>query len=147
MGYTYDYPRPALTVDAIVIARKYDDFQVLLIRRKNDPFKGHWALPGGFVDGDETLKQACRRELEEETGLKGIHLKQFHTFGNPGRDPRGHTVSVVYYSVVNECFNVTASDDAVDARWFPLKDLPDIAFDHEDILRRFTLKLRPLKII
>lgn len=147
MGYTYEYPRPAVTVDAIIIARKYDDFQVLLIRRKNDPYKGYWALPGGFVDGQETLKQACKRELQEETGLTGVPLKQFHTFGKLGRDPRGHTVSVVYYSVVNECYNLKGADDAEEARWFPLNDLPDMSFDHEDILKKFSGKLRALKIV
>ncbi|MCL3782042.1 NUDIX hydrolase [Prolixibacteraceae bacterium JC049] len=147
MGYTYEYPRPALTVDAIIVAKRYDDFQVLLIRRKNDPFKGYWALPGGFVDAQESLKQACKRELQEETGLTGVPLKQFHTFGKPGRDPRGHTVSVVYYSVVNECYKLQGGDDAEEARWFPLKDLPDMSFDHEEILKKFNSKLRFLKII
>ncbi len=147
MPYTYEYPRPAVTVDAIIAHRKNEDIFVLLIRRKNEPFAGIWALPGGFVDEQETLKQACRRELEEETGLRGIPLKQFHCFGKPGRDPRGHTVSIAYFGVVNEQYVLVAGDDAADVRWCNLHDLPDMAFDHEEILKRFSGKLRQLKVI
>ncbi|TKG89617.1 NUDIX hydrolase [Puteibacter caeruleilacunae] len=147
MAYTYQYPRPALTVDAIVVCKKYDELYVLLIKRKNEPFQGAWALPGGFVDENESLKQACRRELQEETGLNGILLKQFHTFGKPGRDPRGHTVSVAYYGIVNELHNVSGYDDAIDAKWIPLDNLPEMAFDHEEILKKFKSKLRQLKVV
>ena len=138
MPHSYTYPRPAVTVD-IIIFRLTDKIpEVLLIKRGNDPFKDQWALPGGFVDQDEPLRKAAARELEEETGLKNILLTQMHTFGNPGRDPRGHTVSIVYVGYLTEHAESTAGDDASEAEWFKVDELPDLAFDHADILEMAT---------
>ncbi|MDP4184700.1 MAG: NUDIX hydrolase, partial [Bacteroidota bacterium] len=102
MTYTYEYPRPAVTTDAIIVCRESDEKYVLLIQRLKDPFAGKWALPGGFLNMDESLEEGCKRELEEETGLVGISLTQFHTFGAVNRDPRGRTISVVFYGFVSE---------------------------------------------
>lgn len=134
MSYTYAFPRPALTVDIIIFRLNNNLPELLLIRRGNDPFKGKWALPGGFVDEDEPLEKAAARELEEETSLKGILLTQMHTFGEPGRDPRGHTVSVVYVGYLPEGAVARAGDDATQAAWFSLDDLPSMAFDHDKIV-------------
>jgi 8-oxo-dGTP diphosphatase len=132
--YCYEYPRPALTVDIFVLSAEPPQ-RVLLIRRKHDPFAGRWALPGGFVDENESLDAAARRELLEETGLEAEHLEQLHTFGDPGRDPRGHTVSVVYLTQVDpNKVKPAAADDAAEVQWFPLRALPPLAFDHDKIL-------------
>ena len=134
MTHTYPYPRPALTVD-IIVFRMIDNIpEVLLIRRANEPFKGKWALPGGFVDKDEPLAVAAARELHEETGITGIILTQMHTFGDPGRDPRGHTVSVVYVGYLPIGAEARAGDDADETAWFDLKKLPELAFDHDQII-------------
>ncbi len=139
--FSYDYPRPALTVD-IVIATREARPQVLLIRRKHDPFAGSWALPGGFVDESERLADAARRELEEETGLKVADLEQLFTAGDPGRDPRGWTVSVVYLARVELAqMKAVAADDAEEVGWFPLDELPALAFDHTMILDRARTRL------
>ena len=130
MTYTYPFPRPAVTVDIIIFRLRNDKAEVLLIERGNDPYKGMWALPGGFVDEHETLEHAAARELKEETGLENILLTQMHTFGNPGRDPRGHTVSVVYVGYLTHDATAVAGDDAAKAAWFDPDDLPELAFDH-----------------
>lgn len=136
MPYTYEYPRPALTVDCIVFGLDVGDLKVLLIERRHEPFAGRWALPGGFVDVGEAPQQAARRELEEETGLKNLFLEQLHTFGEPGRDPREHVVSVAHYALVNVAdARVRAADDARQAAWFPVRRPPPLAFDHAKILR------------
>ncbi len=136
MPYTYEYPRPALTVDCIVFGLDDEELKVLLIQRKNEPFAGRWALPGGFVDVGETPEQAARRELEEETGLANVSLEQLHTFGEPDRDPREHVVSVAHYALVNVAdTRVRAADDARQAAWFPVRKPPPLAFDHAKILR------------
>jgi len=132
--YTYQYPRPALTVDAIVISPLK---LVLLIERGREPFKGKWALPGGFINMDETLEIACRRELEEETGLRVGELKQFRTFDAVDRDPRHRTISVLFYSFLEEELVPLAGDDAAKAQWFSLNHLPELAFDHQLILEEF----------
>ena len=135
MSYNYPYPRPSLTVDCVVFLRiPQAPDRVLLIQRANDPFKGLWALPGGFVDENEPLQAAARRELKEETGLDTDALTQLHTFGDPGRDPRGHTVSVVYKTILTTQPPVHADDDASAAEWFPTSQLPPLAFDHAEIL-------------
>ncbi|MCK5080036.1 MAG: NUDIX hydrolase [Bacteroidales bacterium] len=134
MSYTYTFPRPAVTVDIIIFRLSDNDPQVLLIKRGNDPYKGHWALPGGFVDKDEPLETAAARELKEETGLTDILLTQMHTFGNPGRDPRGHTVSVVYVGYLTDESTARAGDDAAAAEWFKTDELPDLAFDHDVVV-------------
>ena len=138
MAYTYKYPRPALTVDIIIIAKQGDKPMLLLIQRKNDPFKDKWALPGGFIEMDETLKEAAGRELKEETGADGVELKQFHAFDAVHRDPRERTISIVHYGFTDELLPVKGSDDAQDAKWFPLKNLPDLAFDHKEIMEKFV---------
>jgi 8-oxo-dGTP diphosphatase len=137
MSYTYKYPQPALTTDALIVARKENQYFILLIERKFDPFKGFWALPGGFVNMDEELETACTRELFEETGITLTDLKQFHTFGTIDRDPRARTVSVVFWSKLDELIEPVASDDAAKAKWVPLKNLPPMAFDHQEIIQKF----------
>ncbi len=142
------YRNPSLTVDGVVLLRQAegvlgDHYSVLLVERGRDPFKGRHALPGGFVDYGEDIEAAIHREIQEETGLKGLPFRQFRTFGKPGRDPRGHTVSVVYVAVlIGEAPVVVGGDDAASAGWFPVKRLPDLAFDHAHILGRVldTLK-------
>lgn len=142
------FRNPALTVDGVVLVRQAegvlgDHFSVLLIERGRDPFKGRHALPGGFVDYGEDIEAAIHREIEEETGLKGLPFRQFRTFGRPDRDPRGHTVSVVYVAVlIGEAPAVAGGDDAASAAWFPVKRLPDLAFDHAHILGRVLETLK-----
>ena len=139
--FTYDYPRPALTVDCVIVTREARP-RVLLIRRKKDPFAGSCSLPGGFVDEGERLAAAAQRELEEETGLKVSGLKQMYTFGDPGRDPRGWTVSVVYLAHVDPAgLMPNAADDADAVSWFPLDELPPLAFDHAAILAMARARL------
>jgi 8-oxo-dGTP diphosphatase len=133
--HCYEHPRPAVTVDIILFYRGARGAEVLLIKRKSDPSKGQWALPGGFVDKDESLETAAARELEEETGLKRVRLEQVGAFGDPGRDPRGHTVSVVFAAVLNNRKKVTGADDAGEALWHPVNRPPRLAFDHKKILR------------
>lgn len=131
MTFTYEYPRLMLTVDAVVFRLNGEDLEVLLIQRKHDPFAGMWALPGGFVDMDETVEQAVVRELEEETGLRLDNLKQLFTFSEIGRDPRGRTVSVTFFGMADlNNSRVSGGDDASDAQWFPMDQLPELAFDH-----------------
>ncbi len=131
-----------VTVDAVVITREAEP-RVLLIRRKLDPFAGKWAIPGGFVNVDEPLEDAARRELLEETGVKLGRFEQLHTFGNPGRDPRGHTISVVYLVEVNpKHIKPRGADDASEAGWHTLKRPPALAFDHADILALARQRLR-----
>lgn len=131
MTFSYEYPRLMLTVDAVVFRLNGEDLEALLIQRKHDPFAGMWALPGGFVDMDETAEQAVVRELEEETGLRLEKLKQLFTFSEIGRDPRGRTVSVTFFGMADlNNSRVSGSDDAIDAQWFPLNQLPELAFDH-----------------
>ena len=136
--YTYNYPKPSVTTDCILIRKSGREKEILLIKRKYDPFLGKWALPGGFVEIDEDLEAGANRELEEETGLKNIALTQFKTYGTPGRDPRGRTISVIYYGfLTNESPKIEAGDDAAEASWFELHELPELAFDHEEILKDF----------
>lgn len=133
--YCYDHPRPAVTVDIVLFHRLKRGVRVLLIRRKSEPFKGRWAFPGGFVDENESLEAAASRELFEETGLSGIALEQIGAFGEPGRDPRGHTVSVVFAALLEDQAEPAAADDAEEARWHPASKHPPLAFDHKEILR------------
>ena len=139
--YTYDYPRPAVTVDAVIVTREAKP-RVLLIRRKHEPFAGAWALPGGFVDMDETLEESARRELREETGVEVGELEQLHTFGDPGRDPRGRTVSVVYLGRADpRQVKPQAQDDAAAVAWHSLRRPPRLAFDHAEILAMVRRKV------
>ncbi len=141
MPYTYKYPRPAITVDTVVFKNSGNEPSVLLIERKNPPYQGKWALPGGFVDMDETLEEAVSRELLEETGITGVDLKQMHAFSTVERDPRGRTISVVFWGVVSDNETARAGDDAADARWFSINNLPDLAFDHKEIVAMALEKL------
>ena len=133
---TYKYPRPALTVDGVVFGLDGGELKVLLIERGLEPFKGQWALPGGFVREGEILDEAVARELAEEAGVSGVFLEQLYTFGAVRRDPRERVVSVAYFALVNLADHTTrASTDAADARWFPAASPPALAFDHDDILK------------
>ncbi|HEY9113421.1 MAG TPA: NUDIX hydrolase [Bacteroidales bacterium] len=142
MSYTYPYPRLSLTVDAVVFKIIDSKKFILLIQRKNEPFLGKWALPGGFVDMDETLETAVSRELEEETGLKNIDLKQLHAFSELNRDPRGRTVSVVFWGIIKNEATPVSGDDAADARWFETDNLPELAFDHDEVVKMALKKLK-----
>jgi 8-oxo-dGTP diphosphatase len=140
--YCYAYPRPALTVDIVLIYIECSVTHVLLIQRKHPPFAGQWALPGGFVDEGETLQQAALRELEEETGLTGISIQQIGAFAAPGRDPRGWTVSVAFAGLLNTLTQPKAADDAVEVVWCDVAKVPASAFDHNKIV---NLAIRTVK--
>ena len=143
MPYTYDHPRAALTVDAVVFGLDDADLKVLLIQRGQEPFVGRWALPGGFVHVDETLDQAVRRELQEETGLAKVFLEQLYTVGGLDRDPRERVVTVAYYALVRMSdHRVQAATDASNAAWFAMDDLPRLAFDHEAIIEQGLKRLQ-----
>lgn len=147
MPYTYEYPHPAVTVDAVVFGYDDADLKVLLIQRDGPPYRGRWALPGGFVNIQESLEVAVRRELEEETGIIQLYLEQLYSFGEPKRDPRERVISVAYYALVKLAdHKVRAASDARNVAWFPVADLPALAFDHEEILevglRRLKGKIR-----
>jgi 8-oxo-dGTP diphosphatase len=136
--YNYQYPRPAVTVDAILVSKR--NF-VLLIERGREPFQGKWALPGGFVELDEELDLACLRELEEETGIRIKEIKQFRAYGGVDRDPRHRTISVIFYAFTETELLAYAGDDAANAHWFPLDQLPEMAFDHLLILKEFRVEV------
>jgi 8-oxo-dGTP diphosphatase len=139
----YQYPRAALTVDCVVFGFDEGELKVLLIQRARAPFKGRWALPGGFVRVAETLDAAARRELAEETGLQNVFLEQLYTFGTVHRDPRERVVSVAYYALVKlSDHQAKAATDAAQAGWFPLSQPPELAFDHADILAMALARLR-----
>ena len=138
LEFCYKYPRAALTVDAIVVAGNHCEDMVLLIQRKFEPFIEKWALPGGFIDMNETLEEACKRELFEETGLRNVALLQFFTFDAINRDPRHRTITTVFHGRIAETVAVAGGDDAIIARWFPIISLPEMAFDHAEIIRKFV---------
>ncbi|HNS18994.1 MAG TPA: NUDIX hydrolase [Sedimentisphaerales bacterium] len=134
--YVYEWPRPMVTADAAVFAFLDGRPHLLLIRRKIAPYKGRWALPGGFVEIDEDLPDAAARELAEETGLEGVPLEQLRAFGRPGRDPRGRTITVAFFGVIEKGWDrIQAADDAERAQWFDIESLPPMAFDHDEIAR------------
>lgn len=135
MAYTYDYPHPAVTVDIVIFTLRQDELKVLLIKRALSPFRGEWALPGGFVNLDESLDAAARRELEEETGVAGVYLEQLYTFGTPDRDPRERVITVAYYALIpSDRIVLQAATDAEGVSWFGMEELPELAFDHAAIL-------------
>ena len=143
MPFTYKYPHPAVTVDGVVFGYDAADLKVLLIQRGGVPFRGKWALPGGFVNMDEGLETAARRELEEETGMTELYLEQLFTFGEPKRDPRERVISVAYYALVKLAdHKVRAASDARNVAWFPVAKLPELAFDHDDILEVAVNRLK-----
>ncbi len=133
--FQYKYPHPAVTVDSVVFGLDAEDLKILLIRRKLEPYKGAWALPGGFVHMDESLDDAAKRELLEETGVEQLYLEQLASFGNPERDPRERVITIAYFAIVNLFdHRVKADSDAEEVGWFPVEDTPELAFDHRDIL-------------
>ena len=144
--HQYEYPRPAVAVDMILFGFQHGHLTVLLIRRRNDPYKGRWALPGGFVGEDEDLYDAARRELKEETNVSNVYLEQLYTFGQPGHDPRTRVISVAYFALLSTGElaqqHVTGADDAGEARWWNIYQLPDLAFDHQRILDYALQRLR-----
>ncbi|HUH04307.1 MAG TPA: NUDIX domain-containing protein [Kofleriaceae bacterium] len=143
MSYSYEYPRPAVTVDCVVFGLDERDLKVLLIQRQLEPFQHGWALPGGFVQMDESLDQAALRELGEETGLTRVYLEQLYTFGAPDRDPRGRVVTVAYFALVNLGEHLLrAATDAENVGWFGCDELPTLAFDHADIIAVARDRLR-----
>ena len=144
--YQYDYPHPAVSTDIVIFTIQEEQLKVLLIRRLSEPFKDGWALPGGFVGIDEDLEQAALRELQEETGITGVYLEQLYTFGSPDRDPRERVITVSYYSLVPiDRLSVSAGSDARELGWFDSEALPELAFDHQQIVnkakQRLTAKL------
>ena len=137
MEYTYKYPRPAVTADCVVITREAEP-KVLLVQRGIEPFKGCWAFPGGFMNMDETTEECAFRELEEETGLQLTELHQICAYSKVDRDPRGRTITVAYFVIIDATIDVTGQDDAAKAEWWPLSALPELAFDHADIMSDAT---------
>ena len=134
--FTYKYPRPAFAADCIVFLKEEKDTKVLLIQRKNPPFAESWAFPGGFLDMDEEIEIAAARELEEETGLKNIELAEFKISGTVGRDPRGRVISMFYIGFTTaENSKAVAADDAKNVKWFSINALPDLAFDHNKMIK------------
>lgn len=141
MMYTYKHPRPSITVDVVAFTIKNDHLSVLLVKRAKHPFRGSWALPGGFININEDLETAAMREFVEETSIKGAYLEQLHTYGNPDRDPRGRVVSIAYIALLpyeKPC----GKSDATLAEWYPINHLPELAFDHADIIRDGIRRLR-----
>lgn len=139
--YCYKYPHPAVTTDCVIFGFDGSELQVLLIERGIEPFKGKWAFPGGFLNMDETAQEGALRELKEETGLKNAYIEQFNTYSNPGRDPRERVITIAHYALVR-IQEVKGGDDAAKAQWFPIDEVPQLAFDHDKILRDAMRKLR-----
>ena len=133
MAYTYKYPRPAVTGDCIVITKEANA-KVLLIQRGDEPYKGCWAFPGGYMNMDETIEQCAIRELEEETGLKVNEVHQIGAYSKVDRDPRGRTITVAYLAIIDKPISVVGQDDAAKAEWWPISALPQLAFDHDEIM-------------
>ena len=141
LKYCYKYPHPSVTTDCVIFGFDGSRLNVLLIERGIEPYKGRWAFPGGFIKMDEPASAGALRELREETGLETAYIRQFHTFSDPDRDPRERVITIAYYALVR-LSEVKAGDDAAKAQWFPLTDVPALAFDHDLILRRATAELR-----
>ncbi len=140
--HCYEYPHPAVTTDVVVFTIRDRRLKLLLIERGAEPFRGMWALPGGFLDIDEDLEACAIRELEEETGVSGVYLEQLYTFGKPGRDPRERVISIAYYALIpSDRLQVKAASDASDANWFALDEMPELAFDHNEIIRQAHRRL------
>ncbi|MDH5324274.1 MAG: NUDIX hydrolase [Gammaproteobacteria bacterium] len=142
MPYSYQYPHPAVTTDIVVFTIRESQLKLLLIKRKTTPFKGKWALPGGFVAIDEDIAECAKRELAEETGVSGVYLEQLYTFGKPKRDPRERVISIAYFALIpSDRIELKAATDAEAAEWFALQEIPDLAFDHKDIVRKAKKRL------
>src|SRR5256886_10558352 len=137
------FDRPSVTVDVVMMSLRQRDLQVLLVKRRSWPYEGMWAIPGGFVNMDESLEKAAKRELQEETGVQDVYLEQLYTFGDPGRDPRTRVITVVYFALLDaERLPMKVPDDAADVAWFPVYELPLLAFDHSQILAYTLNRLR-----
>ena len=135
MSYSYKYPHPAVTTDIVIFTIRQDELKVLLIKRALPPYQGEWALPGGFINLDESLEEGARRELEEETGVSGVFLEQLYTFGQPDRDPRERVITVAYYALIpSDKIEIRAATDAEGVSWFGMQEVPELAFDHQKIL-------------
>ena len=141
LKYCYKYPHPSVTTDCVIFGFDGTKLSVLLVKRGVEPYKGRWAFPGGFMNMDESAEEGALRELQEETGLKGAYIRQFHTFTAPERDPRERVITIAYYALVR-MQEVAGGDDADDARWFTLDEVPQLAFDHDQILRKAQKALR-----
>ncbi len=139
--YTYKYPHPSVTTDCVIFGFDGMRLKVLLVQRGIEPFKGRWAFPGGFLKMDESAEEGALRELQEETGLRSAYVKQFYTFSAPQRDPRERVITIAHYALV-KIQEVKGDDDAADARWFALDEVPQLAFDHDQILRKAEKALR-----
>jgi 8-oxo-dGTP diphosphatase len=153
--YVYDWPRPMVAADAAVFGffvgkakRRKPSWRLLLINRKYEPFKGKWTIPGGFVNIDEELETAAARELEEETGLAGVHLEQIHIASKIGRDPRGRVITVVFMGIAStRQRRIKAGDDAAKAKWFDIENLPkNLAFDHNEVTKFAIARLKKKKV-
>src|SRR5437588_9215748 len=137
------YERPSVTVDVLMMSLRQRDLQILLVKRKSWPFEGMWAIPGGFVNIDESLEDAAKRELQEETAVQDVYLEQLYTFGDPDRDPRTRVITVVYFALLDsERLQVRAASDAADVGWFSVYNLPSLAFDHDKIIHYALSRLR-----
>lgn len=141
LKYSYKYPHPSVTTDCVIFGFDGVKLKVLLVERGMAPYKGRWAFPGGFLNMDESAEEGALRELKEETGLEGAYIRQFYTFSNPQRDPRERVITIAYYALVR-MQEVKGGDDASDARWFALDEVPPLAFDHDKILRKAEKTLR-----
>lgn len=141
LKYSYKYPHPSVTTDCVIFGFDGVKLKVLLVERGMAPYKGRWAFPGGFLNMDESAEEGALRELKEETGLEGAYIRQFHTFSAPQRDPRERVITIAYYALVR-MREVKGGDDASDARWFALDEVPPLAFDHDQILRKAEKTLR-----
>ena len=141
LNYHYKYPHPSVTTDCVIFGFDGTRMKVLLVQRGVEPYKGRWAFPGGFLQMDESAEEGALRELREETGLSGAFIRQFHTFSAPDRDPRERVITIAFYALVR-IEEVTGGDDAADARWFALDEVPQLAFDHDQILRTAEQALR-----
>lgn len=145
-NYHYKYPHPSVTTDCIIFGVDGTKISVLLVERGNEPFKGKWAFPGGFLNMDESAEEGALRELQEETGLTGAYIKQLHTFTAPNRDPRERVISIAYYAIV-PIQDVKGGDDAAKAQWFALDNVPPLAFDHDEMLRMAEQELQRLGLL
>lgn len=139
--YCYSHPHPSVTTDCVIFGFDGKGIQVLLIERGIEPYKGKWAFPGGFLNNDETAEEGALRELKEETGLTNAYIEQFNTYTDPNRDPRDRVITIAHYALVR-IQEVKGGDDAANARWFPIDEIPSLAFDHDKILRDAMKKLR-----
>lgn len=139
--FTYKYPHPAVTTDCVVFGFDGNELKVLLIERGGEPHKGSWAFPGGFLETDETAEEGAQRELQEETGLTLGYMEQFYTFSEPRRDPRERVITIAFYALTQIC-KAKAGDDAAQALWFPINNVPKLAFDHDIMLQKALARLR-----